>query len=298
MTPQDQLEMDRPGRTSGSQLSDLRPKTILVHVQDDKFAEARLQAALALARAYSAHIACLHVTPIEAYVAFDSFGGVFVMNDVIKALDEQEATLRSRIEDELSNEDVSWDYNQVTGNVESQLVRHAALADLLVVGRAPHRSDFAGPATGFLGDLMSRSRTPLFIPSGEGAPCDPTGPALIAWDGSYEAANAVRASLGMLAVSSSVHVLRVEEQKTETFPGTGLLEYLSRHGIHAELTVEAEEKLDRDLIPDLLVARAAAVGASYLVMGGYNHNRIGQYLFGGVTRAMLEAAPLPIVIAH
>jgi nucleotide-binding universal stress UspA family protein len=299
MSAQDQLELDRPAAAESERnLPDLAPKTILVHIQDDESVNTRLQSALALGRAYSAHITCLHVTPIQAYVAFDSFGGVFVMKDVIEALDEQEAKLRSKIEAELRNEDVSWDYSQVTGSVESQLVRHAALADLLVTGRTPHRSDFVGPAISLLADVMYRSRTPLFIPQDDGPPADPTGPALIAWDGSYEAANAVRSALGMLALSSNVHVLQIEEEKSETFPSTGLLEYLSRHGIHAELTVEPEAKLDRDLIPDLLVARAMTVEASYLVMGGYNHNRIGEYLFGGVTRAMLKDAPLPIVIAH
>jgi nucleotide-binding universal stress UspA family protein len=33
-------------------------------------------------------------------------------------------------------------------------------------------------------------------------------------------------------------------------------------------------------------------------MGGYNHSRIGEYIFGGVTRTMLSASPIPIVIAR
>ena len=69
--------------------------------------------ALSVARTCSAHLTCLHVTPIEAYVAFDGFGGVFVMNDIIKDLHEEEQALRARVEKELRNEDVSWDYRQV-----------------------------------------------------------------------------------------------------------------------------------------------------------------------------------------
>lgn len=273
-------------------------KTILLHVQNDASLNSRLETALGLARSCSAHLDCLHVTPIEGYMAFDSFAGVFVMDDVVKSLNEEEATLRSGIEDELRGEDVSWDYQQVTGNITSQIVSHAALADLVVTGRAPHRSDFGDAGIALLGDLLHRSRTPLFI-AGDGGPCDPTGPALIAWDGSYEAANAVRSAIGLLKLASDVRVLQITEQKDELFPNSRLVEYLSRHGIHAELQVEpAGGKPDRDYISGMLLAQAQSFGAAYMVMGGYNHSRLGQFLFGGVTRTFLLASPVALVMAH
>jgi nucleotide-binding universal stress UspA family protein len=297
----DQLELQRANESSrDTHAAVAGPKNILVHVQNDETVDARLEAALSLARAYSAHIECLHVTPIQAYVAFDGFGGVFVMNKVIDALDEQEKALRTKIEARLGNEDVSWTYCQATGDVANQLVGHAALADLLVTGREPHRSDHAGSTIGLLGDLISRSRTPIFIPSDGKEPFDPTGAALIAWDGSYEAADAVRSSIGMLKYASNVEVVQVVEQKAEAFPSTRLLEYLSRHGIHAELTVESSEVFPtvQEYVPDILVAKALAMNAAYMVMGGYNHSRIGEYIFGGVTRMLLSASPVPIVIAR
>lgn len=299
----DQLEVERRPSAMARGRSDVKSgiKTILLHVQNDTSLDGRLQSALSLARACEAHLSCLHVTPIEAYVAFDSFGGVFVMNDVIKTLDEEEARLRSRVEEELRNEDVSWDYTQVTGNVAGQLVAHAALADLVVTGREPHKSDFAGPAVGLLGDMLCRSRTPLFIPSEDVRPVDPTGVALIAWDGSYEAANAVRSSVGLLKLASSVHILQMtEDEKDRLFPSTRLLEYLSRHDVHAEYDViEAGVDInDQAVISDTLAARAQALRASYMVMGGYNHSRAGEYVFGGVTRTMLSEGPVPLVMAH
>ena len=299
MRTQDQVELERPSQfRSDVAPSHPGPKTILVHLQSDGSVDSRLETALALARACSAHLECLHVTPIDAYVAFDSFGGVFVMSDVIKALDEEEARLRAAIERKLGNEDVSWSYSQTTGNVAGQLVSHAALADLLVVGRDPHRNDTVGTAVGFLGDLLYNSRTPLFIPSGGSSPVDPAGVAVIAWDGSYEAANAVRSCVGLLKLASSVHIVQVKEfAKDDAFPGTRLLEYLSRHDVHAEFSV-IEAGADQTVISKTLAERTAALGAAYLVMGGYNHTRIGEFVFGGVTRTMLAKAPVPLLIAR
>lgn len=300
MAGQDQLELERASTVAkDSQALDASPKTILVHIHDDETLESRLESALSLARSFSAHVECMHVTPGQAYVAYDSFGGIFVMPDVIKAIEEGEAALRSKIENKLGHEDVSWDYVQVTGDVASQLISRAALADLVVAGREPRRIDFAGSAIGLLGDLICRSRTPVLVPCEVGRPVDPTRPALIAWDGSYEAANAVRSSIGMLKRASSVHLLQIVEEKPEIFPSTRLLEYLSRHGIHAELTIENVDEVQyADFIPEILVTRAIAIDAGYLLMGGYNHSRLGEYVFGGVTRTMLSAAPVPILIAR
>ena len=141
-------------------------KTILLHIQNDASLDAQIDTALSLGRACGAHLTCLHVTPIEAYVAFDSFGGVFVMNDVIKALDDEEVQLRLKVEEKLRSEDVLWDYLQVTGNVPTQIIRHAALTDLTIISREPHRADIVGSTIGLLGDLLHRSRTPLFSDPG------------------------------------------------------------------------------------------------------------------------------------
>ena len=274
-------------------------KTILLHVQNDKLLDQRIETALSLARACSAHLSCLHVTPIEAYVAFDSFGGVFVMNDVIKALDDEELRLRGKVEAELASEDASWDYLQVTGNVPVQIIRHAALTDLIVVGREPHESDFEGPNIRLLGELLHRSRTPLFVAASGGRAVDPTGTAVIFWDASHEAANAVRAAVGLLKLADTVRVIQIREAgKNEPFPGRRLLEYLSRHGIHADIQVDSSTGADGDGVAGILLAHASALNAAYIVMGGYNHSRLGEYLFGGVTRALLTECPFPLLIAH
>jgi nucleotide-binding universal stress UspA family protein len=296
----DQLEIERPARSRVSAQPIAGPKTILVHLEDNGSVDVRLETALSLARASSAHVQCLHVTPMEAYVALDSFGTVFVMDDVLKAIGEEEKVLEAAVSEKLRHEDVSWDYVQVTGDIANQVVKHAALADLVVTGREPARTDHVGPALSFVGGLLRRLRTPLFIPAAGRPPADPTAAAVIAWDGNYEAANAVRGALPLLKLGSAVHVVQVTEGKDEVFPSTTLLEYLSRHGIHAEMTVERcdGKRPTHDFVSAALMGRAQAVNAAYVVMGGYSHSRVGEYLFGGVTRTMLSASAVPILISH
>lgn len=276
------------------------PKTILVHLQSDSTLQNRLQNALSLARSSGAHLHCLHVTPAEAYVAYEGLGGLLIMSDAIAAIDDQNAALQARVEAELGNEDVSWDFIHTTGSIVGNILSHAALADLIVTGREPQQTQVTGPSLGFLGDLISRSRTPVFIPSEDRDGIDPSAPAIIAWDGSHAAADAIRAAIPLLKMATAVHVVSVTQGTSEAFPGTLLLEYLSRHGIHAEMSVDPGgiDRSAHTYVAAVLMEKAASVGAATIVMGGYNHSRIGEYVFGGLTRTLLSGCTVPIVIAH
>jgi len=285
---------ERPTRAAASPTSSRSALgTILFNVHDDAGLDTRLEGALSLARAASAHLECLHVTPIQAYTVTDAFGGVFTSGEILRTLEEEAAKLRTRLERKLTAEDISWSYREITGELTGQIVAHAALADLLVAGRGGQ--EFGGSSIGFLGNLLSDSRTPLLVLSDSPQTFDPEGPALIAWNGSYEAGNAVRASVGLLQLASDVHVIQFDDEKPGYFPSTRPLEYLSRHGIHAELRAEPR---GNGGIAGKLVSYAVENGTSYIVMGGYSHSRAGEFVFGGVTRELLKQCPVPLVMAR
>jgi len=278
---------------TGEQLSsDI--KTILLHVQRDASLQQRLETALSIARATGAHLQCVHVTPIEAYVTMENWGGIFTLDEAMEEVDAQEAQLRSEIEANLGKEDVSWDYEQVAGHVVGEIVRRSALADLVVTGRDAHLTKFQRPELALLGDMLTNIRSPLLVPGSGASELDLFGTAVIAWNGSFEAANAVRAALGMLRLAGEVRVIRYTEQKQAAFPDTRLTEYLSRHGIHGELDVRPVQV---DYADDL-VEYAQLYRAGYIIMGGYGHSRVSEIVFGGVTRAMLRSCPVSLLIAH
>lgn len=269
-------------------------ETILFHVHEDGGFQQRLQAALAVARACSAHLRLLHVVPVEAYTFVDSYGGTNVSAQLVQSLEEQAKELRTSIEARLRTEDVSWDYECVTSALTAELLGQAALADLVVCGREPRVRDLGFTGFDLINRLLADSRTPLLIPGDQVPIVDVSGRAVIAWNGSNEAANAVRYAIGLLKLASDVSVVRFIEKPTTGFPSTRLLEYLSRHGIHAQLE---ERPASGDSAADL-VAYAKVRDASYLVMGGYSHSRAGEFLFGGVTRDLLRACPITLVVAH
>ena len=290
-----QLVMERPQTLSVfQQLAGSSIKTILFHVHDDESVMDRLQLALSLARACTAHVHCLHVTPIEAYTVVDSFGGTFVNQEIVNAFEDQATKLRQRIETQLGLEDVTWDYEEITGELAPHLVQSGALADLVITGREPHGREFGGPAVTLIGDMLAQIRTPLLVTGDRMIGFDPFAPAVVAWNGSYEAANAVRAALPLLKMASKVTVVQFAEERDRRFPSTNLVQYLSRHGVHAEL----EARTTSGEIDAALVSYAERHGAGIIVMGAYSHSRAGEFLFGGVTRALLKECPVALAIAH
>jgi nucleotide-binding universal stress UspA family protein len=266
---------------------------MLFHVHDDEELEGRLQPALSLARACSAHLQCLQVIPVEAYATVDAFG-TFVNAETLAMLEEEGSKLRERIEARLAKEDVSWTYETTREALIPEILKAAALSDLLIIGREPEDRAFGRSGRSLLGEIICNSRTPICIPGTDSGTFDPFGTAVIAWNGSVEAANAIRQTVSLIGMASKVRVIRITEDKEAGFPDTRVLEYLSRHGVHAQLdTRAAQHGVTQDLIE-----YAAVAGASYIVMGGYSHSRAGEFLFGGVTSTLLREFPISLVMAH
>lgn len=268
-------------------------KTILLPIHDDDGANSRMQAALDIARAHGAHLNCLQTTPLTAYVASDSFGGVFVLPDLMEAVSKQEAKLRAETEARLSREDVPWNYEHCDGDPAATIVDRSSLADLVVLSPAV-REPRPGDPLPLAGDVAIHARTPVLVVPGSASGFDVGAKAMVAWNGSAEAANALKAALPMLRLAGSVVIVTVEEPDEGFLPPVDACEYLSRHGVKAELLAVGP----RGTIGDALLAARDRVGAGYVVMGAYGHSRMREYVLGGVTRQMLRECPVPLLLAH
>ena len=118
-------------------------------------------------------------------------------------------------------------------------------------------------------------------------------PALIAWNGSPEAAHAVRAAVPFLK-DRPVVIVTIGGDEGD-FAAEEAARYLSRHGIHAELRaiergVETpEERIEKE---------ADALGAGLIVMGAFGRSRLRETIFGGATQYLVTGGRYPLLLAH
>lgn len=263
-------------------------KNVLLLLHADDGQEARLQAALDLTRALSGHLTCLDVALPPAFLT-DYFAGA-VDALAIDYVTERENANRDAIEARLRGEDVAWTMLDATGAPGWELRRISDLADVIVVSGG-WRADLE--ARQLAGQMAVKSgRLVLAVPPGcKGL--DVTGKALVAWNGSHEAGDALRAVVPLLLHSASV-TLMVVDHPTGGAPVADAAAYLSRHGIEPEIVEESSD----DKVSDTILARASAIGAAYVVLGAFGMPRAVEAVLGGVTDAMLHESELPLLLVH
>ncbi|WP_086619484.1 universal stress protein [Erythrobacter tepidarius] len=270
-------------------------KSILLHIDHDAAMIARLQVALDIARATNGHITCLQAISYEVFAPGDFYGSAIAA--AMPVIKENAEKLRAETEARLAGEDVAWDWRFVYGIAPDRLLEHSPLADLVIVGPSDSGSGGRGPSA-LAGDLALRAPVPVLVVPQDTARYDVSAPVMVAWNGSSEAAHALRAAVPLLAASRKVWLVSVAEEKDKPrfdFPSLEGAQYLSRHGIACEV-VEVPKSAAG--VADALLSAARMRECGLMVMGAYGHSRLAELLLGGVTRKMLTKPAMPILLAH
>ena len=268
-------------------------KTILVHIEPDEGQDARLQAAFDLARCFGGHLACMQVTPYAAYALGEPAMGAFPVTALVEAINTQRRTERVAVEARLQAEGVSWNWLSRDGDVVERLSEAARLADVVVMSSGPFSVN-AGAQIAMTGDAAIRAPSLVCAVSSASRGIAVTGAALVAWDGSQEAAIAMRLALPLLRQAESVDLLTVAEKPSD-FPARDAAVWLSRHGVNATIIERGDSG---DGVENVIRAVISERRSAFLVLGAYGHSRLRETLFGGVTRGLLANAPVPLFMAH
>ena len=92
-----------------------------------------------------------------------------------------------------------------------------------------------------------------------------------------------------------VVVVANEAGKGDEVPGADVAHHLARHG----LKVEVERIVSPDLdVANTLLSHAADSSADFMVMGGYGHSRLREFILGGATRGILTTMTIPTLMSH
>jgi nucleotide-binding universal stress UspA family protein len=108
----------------------------------------------------------------------------------------------------------------------------------------------------------------------------------VAWDGGKEASRAARTALPLLQHASKVVILSAPAQASRYFEPQRLQRFLEMRGVNAEVQTLSES----GDVASLLLKAAIGVGANLLVAGAFGHPRLQEFIFGGTTRSLLNAA--------
>jgi nucleotide-binding universal stress UspA family protein len=171
------------------------------------------------------------------------------------------------------------------------VLQQARAADLIVVG-LPGRDGRAlgsmGPDGGDL--VMDVGRPVLFVPPH----IDNLSAKriVVGWKDSREARRAAWDGLPFLKRAEKVFVVSVD---VDNDSADDVARYLGCHGVEACVLVRPGST---STVADEIVRIAEQEGADLIVCGAYGHSRMREWIFGGVTRDLLDHAPLCCLMTH
>lgn len=269
-------------------------KSVITYVGNDEGFEARFQAALDIVRRFGGHLTIVQPSLARDYVAFDMLGGAHFIAEAWEANETLRTKARETVEGRLKGEGVNWDWQLVDGNsLTDILVDAARFADLVVLSLDALNKGASGRGRELIGDIAVKAHTAILAvpPKTRGVNLDR---ALIAYDGGFEVARAIRAATPLLNQCKSVKIAEVTAQP-ETFPLTDAAHYLARQGITVDVEMVEKGELT---VEERVLALVESTHPDLLVMGAYGHGRLHETLFGGVTRYILGDVGIPVLLAH
>lgn len=276
-------------------------KAILAHLNDSERSESRLETALRLAVEFRAQL-------IGAYLVEDTEISPSLVPmlppDIVarrqrEAMDAQQASENCFRRVVVGANATNCEWRAPAGAPIDAVIAHGRCSDLVVMGQpGPDDPDRPFDQELIMAALMSTGRPTLVIPYVGTQPSLGEN-VLVAWDGGREASRALADAMPFLerakqvtvvAVNSGSNVHRVNPQAMAR-----LSSYLQAHGVAFR---HEHDELAEPRIGDWLLSRAADLGSDLIVMGAYAHTRLREFAFGGVTRSMLEAMTVPVLMSH
>jgi nucleotide-binding universal stress UspA family protein len=253
--------------------------TLMVNVDVERDCNGRVSVAAGLAELFNAHlIGIAGWAPMSLFLAKDEPADPTpTQQDMKTLLDQKGEQFRAAV----SARGRRAEWRSVLELPTEAVAREARAADLVIVGQDRDADDpFRALDPGSL--ILKVGRPVLVVP--KRVTSLPLKRVAIAWKDMREARRAVRDALPLLeAGDGSLHRLK------------DVAGYLKRHGI--EIIAERVRPLEIGAA-DALLALVYDENINLIVAGAYGHSRLGEWVFGGVTRDLLEGSPVCCLFSH
>jgi nucleotide-binding universal stress UspA family protein len=119
---------------------------------------------------------------------------------------------------------------------------------------------------------------------------------MVCWDGSRPAARAVADAMPPLDKAGRVEIVMISNERgKQQIEGADMCQHLARHGLKVDVHRITGGDID---VADALLSHAADSGADFMVMGGYGHSRLREFVLGGVTHSIFRSMTVPALMSH
>jgi nucleotide-binding universal stress UspA family protein len=273
-------------------------KDIVVNLNVGTTASSASDFAISVAAAFEAHltgIAFLHSPIVPVTGAGSVPAEVMVTQQDYQAA---VATTQERFADASGRAGIKAELLTLSASLVSageQFGRIARRFDLAVVGQAEPKTN---TVEGIIVEaaLFDSGRPVIIVPYIQKAPLK-LDRVMVCWDGGRAAARAVGDAMPLLQRAGRVEVVIIanEPGKQDQIEGADVGAHLARHGLNVEVKRIPLGDID---VANTLLSHAADEDIDCIVMGGYGHARLREFVLGGVTRTILRSITVPVLMSH
>ena len=274
-------------------------KDLVVNLGGSGTTDVTADYAISMAKAYGAHTVGVAFV-YEPVIPGSLLGGI--PTDLIEVQREENAkaakTAVANFEAAAKGAGVSAETRLLDASIAgaSDLFgRIARRFDIAVVGQAP-RDQGVSEELLIEGALFGSGRPVVVVPQIQTQPMKLDN-VMICWDGSRPAARAIGDAIPLLGRAKAIEIVVVtgERDKSGEITGANMKRHLARHSINVDIKRIAAGNVD---VQTAILAHAADSAADFIVMGGYGHSRLREFILGGVTRSILKSMPVPVLMSH
>jgi nucleotide-binding universal stress UspA family protein len=255
--------------------------------------------AISVAEAFGAHVAgvAFSYEPVIPPTIMGTIPASFVESQRDEN-DRAANDARAKFDEAARRAGVSSESRTLSASLAGSADRFATIArrfDLAVVGQA--EPDRAAPEELIVENaLFSSGRPVLVVPYIQKAELT-LDRVMVCWDASRNAARAIADAMPFLKRARVIDVVIVASEliKSDEIPGADIGQHLARHDLKVEVRRIVSPDTD---VASTILSHAADTAADFIVMGGYGHSRLREFILGGATRGMLQAMTLPTLMSH
>jgi nucleotide-binding universal stress UspA family protein len=273
-------------------------KDILVNLSVGKPRDVAGDFAISVANAFQAHLSAIAFAydPALGGTIMDGASAPFIdewrAEQRAKAEKSQQAfELRARLAGVTAMSKVHSDDAADAALVFGELARHY---DLSVVGQE-EQDDDVPQSLMIEAALFGSGRPVLVVPYIQTADIK-FDRIMLCWDGSRNAARAVADALPILQRAAQIDVVTIQtKERRNSLLGALIAEHLARHKLKVNLKPIVAPDSD---VANVVLSQAADSETDLIVMGGYGHSRLREFILGGATRGILESMTVPVLMSH
>jgi len=272
-------------------------KTILVQTDYDDRCAVRIEVAARLAKQLDAHLVALYTELPFVFPAYLMQESREIEEAQQKAAAEAMAGTKAVYNKQLSISGFkNAEWRTTTSFPVDAVTMQARYADLVVVGQKKPSED-SNITRGIPAQLVLAVCRPVLIIPYTGSFLGIGRRILVAWNASREATRAITDALPLLKRADSVNLISLSPKHgtEEGIPDDEIIQYLARHEVNVEFLSDHAADID---VGNVLLSRAAELSADLLVMGGYGHSRLREWVLGGATRTILDTMTVPVLMSH